>query len=109
MVAVCRETARKRGDPMPDCGVFATGFGKRRLAKRIYLTNCFSYYEFSTASVQWTRAGDGCRRERTEEWSFRIGRGQIVIMARHLYRSDDRSAVLVRDIMLTARAVERAV
>src|SRR3546814_19952842 len=62
---------------MPDCEVFATGFGKRRSAKRIYLTNCFSYYEFSTASVQWTRAGDGCRRERTEAWSFRHGRRNI--------------------------------
>src|SRR3546814_17042398 len=105
MVAVCRETARKRDDPMPDCGVFATGFGKRRSAKRIYLTNCFSYYEFSTASVQWTRAGDGCRRERTEAWSFRHGRRNIVMRARNSYRSADRRAALVRDLMLAAGAV----
>src|SRR3546814_17650964 len=99
MVAVCRETARKRDDPMPDCGVFATGFGKRRSAKRIYLTNCFSYYEFSTASVQWTRAGDGCRRERTEAWSFRHGRRNIVMRARNSYRSADRRAALVRALL----------
>src|SRR3546814_19874357 len=105
MVAVCRETARKRDDPMPDCGVFATGFGKRRSAKRIYLTNCFSYYEFSTASVQWTRAGDGCRRERTAAWSFRPGRRNIVLRARNSYRSADRRAALVSDMMLTAGAV----
>src|SRR3546814_5476931 len=67
--------------------------------------NCFSYYEFSTASVQWTRAGDGCRRERTEAWSFRHGRRNIVMRARNSYRSADRRAALVRDLMLTAGAV----